>query len=348
MRAGGQTVVDGVGDLRQTPGGDQLGHVVGVDHHLGGRYTPPLDGGQQPLRHDAFQCGGQIGQQGSTVLRRIEAQDAVQRMGGVVGVQRGQHQVAGLRVGNGSSHGLDIADLADQDAVGRLAQRTLERGVQVTRVGADLALVDDGELVAEDELDRVFQREDVAGAVGVAVVDQRGQRGGLAHAGGPHHQEEAARLQDQLLQHGRHAQRVELGDVAGNVADDGSRGAPLAEQRNPEAAHVLQAVADVEFVLVLKTLPLLVVDGRAQQGLGLLRGQALVRSGQRMHGAVDLDLDRGAHGDEEVGGLLLGHHFQQLVDRHDRFGCLVGTETHARVQCGYVSAEALRMQPALW
>ena len=266
--------------------------MVGVDQHLGGRHPATVGTGQQPLRDDGLECGGEVGQQRTPVLGGIEAEDAVQRMGGIVGVQRGQHQVARLGVGNGRAHRFHVPDLADQDAVGGLAQRALERRVQVLRVRADLALVDDGLLVAEDEFDGVFQCEDVAGTVGVAVVDERGERGGLAHAGGTHHQEEAARLQDQLLQHRWHAQRVELGDVTRDVAHHRGGRAALTEERDTEAAHVLHAVADVQLVLFLEALPLLVVDGRTQERLGLLRHQALVGCRHGHHVAVDLHLYR--------------------------------------------------------
>ena len=60
-------------------------------------------------------------------LGRVERQDAAQRVVAVVGVQGGQHEVARQRVRDRRGHGLAVADLADQDAVGRLAQRVLQR-----------------------------------------------------------------------------------------------------------------------------------------------------------------------------------------------------------------------------
>ena len=83
--------------------------------------------------------------------------------GGVVGVQRGKHQVAGLGRGDGRGDGLQVAHLADQDDVRVLAQGG-PQGVGETRgVGADLALVDDALLVLVEELDRVLDGDDVAG-----------------------------------------------------------------------------------------------------------------------------------------------------------------------------------------
>ena len=48
---------------------------------------------------------------------------------------------------------------------GSCTQRVLERVCEALRVGADFALVDDAALMAVDELDRVFDRDDVAVAL---------------------------------------------------------------------------------------------------------------------------------------------------------------------------------------
>ena len=57
---------------------------------------------------------------------------------------------------------LQVAHFADEDDVGIFTQRVLERVCEALRVGADLALVDDAALVRVDELDRIFDRDDVA------------------------------------------------------------------------------------------------------------------------------------------------------------------------------------------
>ena len=56
------------------------------------------------------------------LLRREDAEEAVDGADGVVGVQGGEHQVAGLGGGEGERDGLEVAQLADRDDVGVLAQ----------------------------------------------------------------------------------------------------------------------------------------------------------------------------------------------------------------------------------
>ena len=57
-------------------------------------------------------------------------------------------------------------ELADEDDVGVLAQPAAQRGRVAERVGADLALGDDRLGVGVQHLDRVLDRDDVAGAAG--------------------------------------------------------------------------------------------------------------------------------------------------------------------------------------
>ena len=56
--------------------------------------------------------------------------------GRVVGVQRREHQVAGERGLDGDLGGLEVADLADHDDVGVLAQEGAQRGGEVQPISS--------------------------------------------------------------------------------------------------------------------------------------------------------------------------------------------------------------------
>ena len=106
----------------------------------------------QALRHHAFDRAGD--------QERLDAHVDQPRVGagGVVGVQRAEHQVAGERGLNGVLGRFQIADFADQhdvrvvpqDAAQRVAERQADLGVH-------LNLVDPFELI----LDRVFGGDDL-------------------------------------------------------------------------------------------------------------------------------------------------------------------------------------------
>src|SRR5207248_2003210 len=102
---------------------DQLGDMARVEQHLSGGNTSAGLGAHQALRDDRLQRGGEVEQQARPVLEGVEVDDAVHRVVAVIRVQRREAQVARLRIGERHRHGLLVADLADQDAIGRLAQR---------------------------------------------------------------------------------------------------------------------------------------------------------------------------------------------------------------------------------
>ena len=82
--------------------------------------------------------------------------------GRVLGVQGGEHEVAGLGRGERGGDRLEVAHLADEDDVGVLAQDVLEGVGEGVGVLPHLPLVDHGHLVLVEELDRVLDRHDVA------------------------------------------------------------------------------------------------------------------------------------------------------------------------------------------
>jgi hypothetical protein len=119
----------------------------------------------------AHQALGQYAQQRGTQQEGLHAHvgQAGDGAGRVVGVQRGQHQVAGQRGLDGDLRGFEVADFADHDHVRVLAQDGAQGlGKGQVDLGIDLGLADAGQFV----LDRVFHRHDVALA-GVQALQAR-------------------------------------------------------------------------------------------------------------------------------------------------------------------------------
>ena len=77
---------------------------------------------------------------------------------------------------------------------------------------AHLDLLHDGVAVGVDELDRIFDGDDVIAAVGVDEIDQRGQRGAFAAAGGAGDQDQALARFGEAAKAGREVERFERGD----------------------------------------------------------------------------------------------------------------------------------------
>jgi len=146
-----------------------------------GRLALGADDAHEPLAHDGDHRTGHEERLNPDV---DEAGDGAWR---VVGVQRAEHQVAGERRLDGDVGRFPVADFADEDDVGRLAEHGADDAGEVEPdLVLHLHLVDAGKVV----LDRILGGDDLL--VGLVHLVHRGiKRCGLARAGGAGHQEDA-------------------------------------------------------------------------------------------------------------------------------------------------------------
>ena len=144
----------------------------------------------QPLRQQRVDGGG------DQVVLDAHVAQAGQATAGGIGVQRGQHQVAGQRRLDRGARGLDVAHFADQDDVRVLAHdRAQGAGEIQPDLRLDLDLVD----AVHPVFHRVLDGDDLDPAF-IELGQRRVQRGGLAGAGRPGHQHDAVRLRQRLAQ----------------------------------------------------------------------------------------------------------------------------------------------------
>ena len=247
-------------------------------------------------------------------LFREEVDDAVQRLVGIVGVQSGKTQVASLGKGQRMFHGLLTADLADQDDIGCLTQCVLQRFFIALGIHAHFALIDDGLLVLVYEFHRVFDGDDVAVAVGIAVVDQGCERGGLARARATNEQHKAAFLHDQFGQHFGQSQRLPAWYFRLDIAGDDGDLAALLEDVDAEAADVRVGNGQIHFGAFLEILDLFRRHDLVGDLLHGARRQRLSRHGHEL--AIGLHAGWCPGGQEEVRALFLDHDAQQIFEAH--------------------------------
>ena len=149
---------------------------------------------KKALADDAAQDAGEDLARHLLLAGREELDEAADRLGGVDRVHRGEDEVARLRGLEGRLGGLLVAELADQDHVGVLAQHAPERLQVRLGVEPDLALVDDAAPVVVHELDRVLDRDDVLLPAAVDRVDDRGEGRRLSRPGRAGDEDEPAVL----------------------------------------------------------------------------------------------------------------------------------------------------------
>ena len=82
------------------------------------------------------------------LIGREDVDDAVDRLRRALRVQRPEDEMARLGSGQRGLDGLEVAQLADEDHVGVLAERGTSASPKLVRVRSDLALVHDAALVA--------------------------------------------------------------------------------------------------------------------------------------------------------------------------------------------------------
>ena len=121
--------------------------------------------------------------------------------------RRGQHQMSGLGGGQGKADRLQIAHLADQDDVRIFPQRRPQGVGETRRVAANLPLGDQTAARRVNELDGVFDGEDVLPPRGVDVIHERRQRGALARPRGARDQHQAVRRIGDAAKDRPHPQR---------------------------------------------------------------------------------------------------------------------------------------------
>src|SRR5437762_14016171 len=267
---------------------DQVGNERGVEHD----FDPDAAAlaflqGDEALRNEPPQIERQVHQQLLAPLLGEEVDDAVQGLVGAVRVQRRKAQVPGLGESDRVIHRLAVADLADQDDVGRLAQGVLERGLPVHGVHADFALGNEAALVRVGELDRVLDGDDVAVGVLVAVSDHRRERGGLARTRGPYHDHQAALGHDHVLQYVRELEVLDPGNGGGDHPQHDTDVRLLDEGIDAEPPYARGVDREVAFLARFELVGLPVVHDRAGEVDGVRGCERLVRDGR--HLAVDLD-----------------------------------------------------------
>src|SRR5215217_5580202 len=176
---------------------------------------------------------------------------------------------------------------------------------------ADLALVDQAALVGVEELDRVLDGHDVVVALPVGQVDQAGQGGRLARAGGPGDQHEAPGQAGEAAHLAGDAERLQRLDLLGDQPEGGPDRVALEVDVEPEPGLARQGVGAVELLLALQPLALPLGEDRVDHRLGLGRLEHRVVL-QRAQAPVHPHGRLGPGGQVQVGGAQLEHLLEQL------------------------------------
>ena len=197
----------------------QVLHGRCVNHQIDNSRTPfAAFFHHKTLADNAHQVHRQINQYLFMPLFGIQVHDTFDGLVGRGGVDGEDTQVAGLRQLQGVFHTIYGTHLTHTDYIRRLTHRTLHGNFPIRGIDADFALGNDGTAWNVQVFDRVFDGDDVAGQVAVAVVKHGRHRSGFTRTGGTGQNQQAALLHDQLFQFQRQGQVFHRRDIGIDAA----------------------------------------------------------------------------------------------------------------------------------
>src|SRR5215208_3528586 len=238
---------------------DKIPHPWRRHQHLA-RHDPTLAvvGGDERLGDYALQGVCELRTDLVLLVRWEDVYDPVDGLRGVLGVQRSEDEVPGLRRCYGERDGLEVAHLAHEYHVGVLPQDMLESLGEALGILVDLALVYDALLVFVQKLYGVLNAHDVLVPGLVYLVDHGGEGGRFAASRWACNKDEPTRLLGKFLYGLWQPELADALYLAGDGTESRANSASLEVDVDPEAGDPRQRVAEIELPLVLQSLALIV------------------------------------------------------------------------------------------
>src|ERR1041385_7966067 len=281
-----------------------LGAEVGA-HDFDEREAAAADFGDESLADDPAQGVGEADADLFLFFGLEHAEDAVDGEAGVNGVERAEDEVAGFGGAEGDFDGGAVAHFADENDLGGLAQGGAQAVGEAVEVLAEFALIDGGLFLGVAELDGIFERHDVDRLHGVDLVDDGGEGGGFAGAGGAGDEDEAGFFPGGLEDDFREVQFRDGGDDGVEFAQDNGVVAALLKDVDTKAGAIAEGGGGI-------------AGAAAQQILGEAFAAAQEVEGHHLGlvGSEPFDVGIDFHGLE-----LAGHfHLEGTVDGEDDVG----------------------------
>ena len=249
------------------------------------------------------------------LLLRKQIEDAADAAGSAGGMDRAIDQMPGFRRMDRRLECFHVAQLADEDNVGILANGMLHANLEVLDVGADLTLVDQALVLGKHEFDRIFEREDVLAVVLIDVVEHRADRRALAGAGDAGQQYHPLIELAEPLDARRQEEPLEIGNLVVDAAGYHAQRPLLVEQIHAEAPLDIPhhaGVGKVAAAIQLQNFLLPIVEHRQAELAHLLIAQPIGLEG--LERSLHPHEGRLAHLEMEVASLQLDQRLKQAID----------------------------------
>ena len=235
-------------------------------------------------------------------------------------MEGGEDEVAGLGGLKGGESGVVVANFTDEDDIGGLAHGAAEAASEGGGITTDFTLGEEAVLVGEDVFDGVFDGDDVAGGVFVQPLEEGGEGGGFAGAGGAGDEDDAVGFECPTSEEPIGGAEVDEGwDVGADAAEDGADAAEDAVEVDAEADAFLRDEAGV-FVEVVGGIG----AASGPEGDHVGEGDGFLTEEHDLF--VDLEAGRLAFLKEDVASLVLIGGGEDVVDVPAEKGIRVNTD----------------------
>lgn len=174
---------------------------------------------QETLGENGDKTIGKLRRDGALDFGRERSNDALEGFNAGGGMDGGHDEMAGFGGVEGESHGFGLPHFANHQDIGIFSEGVEEGLFEAWCVAPHLALSDVGALGAERVFDGALDGQDMPGFGGVDLLEQGGQRGGLAAAGRAADQDESVRVGDEFPEVGMEIEFLKSGLERGQEPD---------------------------------------------------------------------------------------------------------------------------------
>ena len=284
-----------------------------IHEHLGGGHAALAIGSrQQAQRNNTRKHFRKENTDFVVLVRRVHRKHTLNRFGRVRRMDGRKHHVARIGRSQRNLHRLEVTDFAHQQHV-RVLTEGGAQGIRVRkRIHANLALRNDGLVVAVKVFNRVFDGNDVHRFRLVDVIQHGSKRRRLTRTRRTRHKHKATASKRKVTDNFGQVKFLESRNLRLDVTNHHGNRAALAENVHTETAHVAGAHGKVAFLVSLETVFLVAVHDIVHEGIH--HTGIHTRFEQLCQCTVNTVNRRNARTDVQVRSLVLDHRTEQLLD----------------------------------
>ena len=223
--------------------------------------------------------------------------------------------------GFGRRHGctgrLNVSHLSNKDHIGIFAKRRTHSGREIGHIGVELSLMNEAAYISVNVLHRVFDRDNVALAIEIDLVNQRGQGRRLTASGRSCHDDQSIAEVGKISETGRQVPVGKRPEFVSYAPNRDRHLSTLLIQIDSKSGFP-QGVREIERSDFFVNSLLSLVDNRERH----IRNSGSPLTAQRLEGSVDSNIRGTPLGEVQVRSVEIDDTLEELIESVDSVGRL--------------------------